>query len=117
MAKKKEPLTKAILAKLDRAIAIADFSKIPPDKLLALRLQYAEAVKQETPPPREKMKGGSLEEVLQAYTELINEVRAGRLTAEQAAKENSILSSMIKAIETGELKQRIDEIERILSND
>ena len=117
MAAKKPETTSAILAKLDRAIAEADFSKIPPDKLLALRLQYREAVRQETPPPRAKIKGGSVEEILTAYTELLNEVRAGRLTAEQAAKENSILAGMIKAIETSELKKKIDEIERILSND
>lgn len=115
MAKKREQLTGAILAKLERAIAEADLSKIPTEKLLALRLQYAEAVKQEAPPRRKKVKGEGLEEVLAAYTELLNEVRAGRLTAEQAAKENAILSGMIKAIETGELKKRIEEIEHILN--
>ena len=54
---------------------------------------------------------------MQAYTDLINEVRAGRITTEQAAKENSILAGMIKAIETNELKARIEEIERILNNE
>ena len=99
------------------ALAEADFSKIPPDKLLALRLQYVEAVKNEEPPAREKLKAGSVEEILAAYTELINEVRAGRLTGEQAAKENAILAGMIKAIETNQLKARIEEIEKILAND
>lgn len=117
MAKKKPETTRAILAKIDRALAEADFSKIPPDKLLALRLQYVEAVKSEDPPAREKLKAGSVEEILAAYTELINEVRAGRLTGEQAAKENAILAGMIKAIETNQLKARIEEIEKILAND
>ena len=117
-AKKKKPeTTRAILAKIDRAIAEADFSKIQPDKLLALRLQYVEAVKNEAPPARAKLKGGSVEEVLAAYTELINEVRAGRITGEQAAKENAILAGMIKAIETNQLKARIEEIEKILSDE
>lgn len=114
---KKLETTRAILAKIERAIAKADFSKIPPDKLLALRLQYTEALKGEAPPKRAKMKGGSVEEILTAYSELINEVREGRLTGEQAAKENAILSNMIKAIETHELKERIEEIEKILSNE
>ena len=117
MAKKKPESTRAILAKLDRGIAEADFSKIPTDKLLSLRLQYAEAAKQEEQPRRAKMKGASVEDVLTAYTDLLNEVRAGRMTAEQAAKENAILTGMIKTIETSELKKRIEEIERILNND
>lgn len=115
--KKKMETTRAILAKIDRAIAKADFSKIPPDKLLALRIQYMEALKGEAPPKRAKMKGGSVEEIMDAYTELLNEVRAGRLTGEQAAKENAILAGMIKAIETNQLKGRIEEIERILNSE
>ena len=110
--------TAAILEKIERAIAQADFSKIPPDKLLVLRLQYTEALKGEAPPKRAKMKGGlTVEQIMDAYTELLNEVRAGRLTGEQAAKETAILSNMVKAIETHEQKQRIEEIERILNSE
>jgi hypothetical protein len=115
--KKKMETTRAILAKIDRAIAKADFSKIPPDKLLALRIQYMEALKGEAPPKRAKMKGGSVEEIMDAYTELLNQVREGRLTVQQATKETAILSNMVKAIETHEQKQRIEEIERILNNE
>ena len=114
---KQQEATRAILKKLDRAIAEADFLKMPPDKLLSLRLQYAEAVRQEAPPARKKMKDGSTGEILAAYIDLINEVRAGTLTTEQAAKENAILAGMIKAIETNDLKARIEEIERILANE
>lgn len=113
----KDNRTAAILAKIERAIAQADFSKIPPDKLLVLRLQYTEALKGEAPPKRTKMTGGTVEEIMDAYKELLNEVRAGRLTGEQAAKENAILAGMIKAIETNQLKGRIEEIERILYNE
>ena len=113
----KDNRTAAILAKIERAIAQADFSKIPPDKLLALRLQYTEALKGEAPPKRTKMTGGTVEEIMDAYKELLNEVRAGRLTVQQATKETAILSNMVKAIETHEQKQRIEEIERILSNE
>lgn len=115
--KTKPETTRAILAKINHAIAKADLSKVPAEKLLALRLQYIEALKSEAPPKRAAMKGGSVEEVLQAYTELINEVRAGRITGEQAAKENAILAGMIKAIETNQLKARIEEIEKILSDE
>jgi len=113
----KQGRTAAILEKIDRAIAGADFAKIPAEKLLALRLQYIEAAKSEAPPTRKPMKAGSVEEVLAAYAELINEVRAGRITTEAAAKENNILAGMIKAIETSQLKARIEEIERILNNE
>ena len=63
------------------------------------------------------MKGGSVEEIMDAYKDLLNKVRAGRLTGEQAAKENAILAGMIKAIETNQLKGRIEEIERILNSE
>ena len=115
--KAKPETTRAILAKIDRAIAKADFSRIPPDKLLSLRIQYMEALKGEAPPKRTKMNGGSVEEIMDAYLELLNQVRAGRLTVQQATKETTILANMVKAIETHEQKQRIEEIERILSNE
>lgn len=115
--KAKPTRTAAILGKIEKAIACADLSKVPAEKLLALRLQYIEAVKTETPPRRKAVKCGSVEEILAAYSDLINEVRAGSITTEQAAKENSILAGMIKAIETSQLKARIEEIERILNND
>ena len=117
--KKKLPkeVTRAILGKIEQALSEVDFSEVPPDKLLLLRLHYIKALKQEEPPKRPKMTGASIEEILTAYMELLNEVRAGRLTAEQAAKENSILAGMTKTIEATQLKARIEEIEGILSNE
>lgn len=109
--------TRAILEKIDRAIARADLSKVPPEKLLAVRLQYIEAMQRDAMPKRKPLKGGDIGTVLKAYIELINAVRAGELTSEQAIKENTILSGMAKAIETHELKDRIEEIERILNDD
>lgn len=114
----KAETTRAILGKIDRAIARADFSKIPPDKLLSLRIQYMEALKGEDPPKRAKMKGGlTVEQIMDAYTELLNEVRAGRLTIQQATKETSILANMVKAIEAHEQNAKIEEIQRILNSE
>lgn len=109
--------TGEILKKLDAAIDAADFSDVPADRLLSIRLQYTEAMQRELVIPREKVKAATAGEILSAYTELLNEVRAGNLTNEQAQKEASILSGMLKAFEGVELKQKIEEIEKMLSSD
>ena len=106
-----------LLKKLDKAIDKADFSKVAADKLLSIRLQYVEAMQKEITLPRETVKGTTPEEILAAYIDLVNEVRSGNMTTEQAAKENSVLAGMLKAVETVQLKKRIEEIERILAED
>lgn len=105
-----------LLQKLDKAIDKADFSKVTADKLLSIRLQYVEALQKEITLPRGTVNGTTPEEILAAYIDLVNEVRAGNLTTEQAAKENSVLAGMLKAVETVQLKKRIEEIERMLAD-
>ena len=104
-----------ILKKLDKAIEETDFSKVPADRLLAVRLQYVEALQREAFTPRPEMKDATTDEILAAYVDLMNETRSGNITPEQAAKENSILVGLLKAVEASKLKEQLDEIKQMLA--
>jgi hypothetical protein len=104
-----------ILKKLDQAIEDADFSKVPADRLLSVRLQYVDALNREIIIPRPDMKAATMEEILASYVELMNETRKGNVSTEQASKENSILIGLLKAVETSKLKAQIEEIRAMLA--
>lgn len=108
--------TGKLLQKLDAAIDEADFSKVTADKLLALRLQYVEALQKELAIPRRAINGCGVDDILDAYINLLNDSRAGNITGEQALKENSILQGMLKAVDTMQLKARLEEIEKMLDD-
>lgn len=105
------------LSKIDNALADVDLSEIPGEKLLDFKLKYEEALKDEyipvgtATPLRDNF---TVHDVLAAFADLLNRVRAGEVTQEQANKESSILSSMLRAYEAVELKTKIDTLEAII---
>lgn len=109
--------TGKLLQKLDAAIDETDFSKVPADRLLSLRLQYVEALQKELAIPRESLKSSDVDDILSAYVGLLNDARAGKVSGEQSARENAILQGMLKGVEVLQLKARLDEIEKILADE
>lgn len=105
------------LDKINEALDSADLSKLAPDKLLDFKLKYLEALKNEYIglQPAFKIEEHAADSILSAYIDLLNRVRSGEVPKEQAEKENTILTGLLKAYETTELKEKVESLEAILS--
>lgn len=104
------------LEKINAALEQADFSTIDPAKLLDFKLKYTEALKGEyigTRPVLEP-KHVNPKTIVEALADLLNRVRAGDITTEQAQKESLIISQLLKAYDTVEIKTKLDELEAII---
>lgn len=108
------------LAAIDEAIVAADFNEVPLSRLLDLKLKYAAALKEEyisaEQPPI--FMGGDVngEKIIEALGDLLDRVRKGEVATDQANKEASILSYLLKAYEQAELKAKMDALEMVLSS-
>lgn len=94
----------------------ADFSTVDPAKLLDFKLKYTEALKGEyvgTVPPLQ-IDSTDAKGIVAALGDLLNRVRAGDITTEQAHKESLVLSQLLKAYDTVEVKAKLDELEAII---
>lgn len=105
------------LQRIDAALDTADLSEMPPEKLLDMKLKYQGALKEEYVPVNTTTplkKDFTEHDILEAFGDLLNRVRSGEITQEQANKESTILSNMLRAYEDVELKQKIDALEAIV---
>lgn len=105
-----------ICNKLDAEISKRDFSELPLEKLLDMRLKYGAALKEEHTGDT----GGALPadatpaQILQSFILIYNRTRSGELTEAQARQEITMLAGCLKAIDAGETQKRIEELETIL---
>ena len=79
-------------------------------------MKYTEALKGEyigTKPALE-LDNIDAKDIVAALGDLLNRVRAGEVTTEQAQKESLILSQLLKAYDTVEVKAKLDELEAII---
>ena len=106
----------SLLERIDRAVESADLTEADPIRLLDMRLKYATALKEEyiTPKPAEKMGDGKPEQIIKAMGELLERVRAGEVSAEQATKENMIFNAMLKGHEVYNLQEQLEALKGIL---
>ena len=104
------------LTKIDEALQAADFSTVDIDKLLTLKLKYAEQLKAEGLPTQTaaKIEINEAKDILAAYSDLLNRVRAGEVTTEQAQKEGLLLAQLLKAYDEVEIKAKLDKLEAIV---
>ena len=104
------------LEKINAALEQADFSTVDPAKLLDFKLKYTEALKGEYVGTTPALEPDSIDgkSIVAALGDLLNRVRAGDITTEQAQKEGAILSQLLKAYDTVEIKSKLDELEAIL---
>lgn len=82
-----------IINAIDTALQTKDISELPTDKLLELRLKYSQELKKEYIEPIEKNSDGTLDGLLEAYTELYNESKAGRYTPAEIRAQLAILDA------------------------
>ena len=105
------------LGTIDGALASADFSQMPPDKLLDFKLKYTQALKEEyiatgrSKSLPEEINPAALMDMLK---DLLERVRAGEVDTAQANRESMIISNLLKAYEQTELQAKIDALEAII---
>lgn len=107
------------LSRIDDALAAADLSEMPPEKLLDYKLKYEEALKGEFIPVTERkpLKENFREQdVLRELADLLNRVKSGATTREQVATELTVYQNMLRAYEDVELKKKIDTLEALLGD-
>lgn len=105
------------LENINTALDNADLSTIPPEKLLDFKLKYTEALKGEytgTATPYQFSKSLDPSEIVHALGDLLSRVRAGEVTAEQANRESTVISNLLKAYDTVEVKTKLDALEAII---
>ena len=105
------------LQSIESALADADLAEIPAEKLLDYKLKYTEALKGEyTGSGTPYTFSDKLEprEIVHALGDLLNRIRAGEVTPEQATKESSVIANLLKAYDTVEVKAKLDALEAIV---
>lgn len=105
------------LARIDDALASADLSETDPAKLLDFKLKYTEALQKEYGGVQPALKLGDRIEprdIVAALADLLNRIRAGEVSPEQANKESTVIANLLKAYETVEIKSKLDELEAIV---
>lgn len=105
------------LNNINEALSKKELDELTPDRLLDFKLRYMEALKEEyielsniTP----LNPNYDAQDILNTLGEVLNGLRNGSITPEQATKESQILSNVLKAYETVELKERLDAIEAVI---
>lgn len=105
------------LERINTALDKVDLSTIAPEKLLDFKLKYSEALKEEYTGQSEPFNLSDKldpKEIVTALEDLLNRVRAGDITAEQANRESTVLANLLKAFESVELKAKLDALEAVI---
>lgn len=105
------------LESIDTALAGADLSTIPPEKLLDFKLKYTEALKEEytgTDAPFKFSEKIEPKEIVKALGDLLERIRAGEITTEQAQRESTVIANLLKAYDTVEVKAKLDALDAVI---
>ena len=105
---------------INTALDGADLSQIPPEKLLEYKLKYTEALKGEytgsgTP---YQFTADKIEpkDIVTALGDLLNRVRTGEVTPEQANRESTVIANLLKAYDTVEVKEKLNTLESLIGS-
>ena len=105
------------LERIEEALDGADLTQMPPEKLLEFKMKYMEALHKEYTGLSPALELGEIlepKDIVTALSNLLNRVRAGEVTTEQANRESIIISNLLKAYETVELKEKLEQLEAIV---
>lgn len=105
------------LGRINTALDDMELSTMSPEKLLDFKLKYMEALKEEyiDASPAYSLDGNfQPKDILAALGDLLNRIRAGEVTADQANRENTVITNLLKAYETVEVKEKLDTLEAII---
>lgn len=105
------------LAAINTALGGVDLATVPPEKLLDFKLKYTEALKGEyldtTPAPALGV-GFGAKDILNALGNLLDRMRAGEVSTEQAGRESLVIGNLLKAYDAVELKTKLEALEAIV---
>lgn len=83
------------LRRIDFALSKSDLEKIPPERLLDIKLKYIAALKEEYRPATPQGATGAAEDTLEAIQHLYRRTASGDTTTDQAKVELSIIDHMV----------------------
>lgn len=110
------------LNQVDQAISTSDLSLVPTEKLLDLKLKYAQALKNEHIPvdvtdiDGDKALEGSAKDILGQMNCLLHRIREGSISPDNAAMEAKILDALLKGWELVALEDRMCQLEQALKD-
>lgn len=107
----------ATLEAIEQALAQADLTQVPPDKLLKLNLEYKQALKEEWLPlqaPERLPDRAEPADFIRILESLLDRIRSGEITEQQARQELAAIQSIIKSYDMLELQKRLEALENIL---
>jgi len=110
------------LNQVDQAISTSDLSLVPTEKLLDLKLKYAQALKNEhisleaAVIDGDKTLEGSAKDILGQMNCLLHRLRIGSITPDNAAMEAKILDALLKGWDLVALEDRIRQLEQALKD-
>lgn len=97
-----------------------DLSKIPPEKLLEYKLKYMEALKSEYTgggrPYQINTEKADPKDIVKALNDLLERVRTGETTTDQATKESAVITSLLRAYDAVEIKEKLIALENLLES-
>lgn len=104
------------LNKINTALDEADLSQIAPEKLLDYKLKYTEALKNEYIGTEYKalQENFDAKDILNNIGDLLNRLKNGTVTPEQATKEGYLITHLLKAYENVELTEKIKLLENVI---
>jgi hypothetical protein len=105
------------LNRIEDALAGKDLTQLPAERLLEYRLRYAEALQTDyadLTSHKAKTKNIEADDLIGELASLINRLRDGEISTDQASKEGQILGNMLKAYEATELKDKVDELQAVV---
>lgn len=108
------------LKEINQALEEVDYSTIPPEKLLDYKLKYMEALKEEYTGVAQPylVPTGNIApiDIVNALGDLLNRIRQGEINSEQAQKETTVITNLLKAYETVEIKAQLDTLSNVLGS-
>lgn len=105
------------LENINTALEGVDLSTVAPEKLLDYKLKYMEALKEEYTGNTQVYRFCDEvrpQDIVAALRDLLNRVRAGDITPEQANRENSVIVNLLRAYDVVEVKAKLDTLEAIM---
>ena len=105
------------LESIEDALSKADLTQVSPEKLLDYKLKYMEALKQEfidTTPAIPLDDTFNPRDIIVVMADLLKRIRNREINLDQASRETMVITNILKAYETVELKAKLEALEDLV---
>ena len=105
------------LESIEDALSKADLTQVSPEKLLDYKLKYMEALKQEfidTTPAIPLEDSFNPRDIIVVLADLLKRIRNREINLDQASRETMVITNILKAYETVELKAKLEALEDLV---